>query len=108
MQMWLRPEAIGNIPDKTARAAQAAFPKGNPYMRMRDEMGLLFEEADFKVMYARVGQPAIPAWRLMLVSIMQFAEELSNRQASETVRDRIAWKYALGLELTDAGLISVS
>jgi transposase len=103
MKMSLRREPIGTIPEETVRAAQGAFPKGNPYLRMRDELGLLFEEADFKVLYPRVGQPAIPAWRLMLVSIMQFAEDLSDRQAAEAVRDRIAWKYALGLELTDEG-----
>ncbi len=34
---------------------------------------------------------------------MQFAEGLSDRQAAEAVRARIVWKYALGLELTDAG-----
>src|SRR5690242_19907702 len=34
---------------------------------------------------------------------MQFAENLSDRQAPEAVRARIDWKYALGLELTDEG-----
>ena len=34
---------------------------------------------------------------------MQFAENLTDRQAAEAVRGRIDWKYALGLELTDAG-----
>jgi transposase len=42
-------------------------------------------------------------WRLALVTIMQFAENLTDRQAAEAVRDRIAWKYALSLPLTDAG-----
>jgi transposase len=42
-------------------------------------------------------------WRLALVTVMQYAENLSDRQAADAVRDRIAWKYALSLELTDAG-----
>ena len=42
-------------------------------------------------------------WRLALVTIMQFAENLTDRQAADAVRSRIDWKYALGLELTDAG-----
>jgi transposase len=40
---------------------------------------------------------------LALVTIFQFQEGLSDRQAAEAVRGRIDWKYALSLELTDAG-----
>jgi transposase len=36
--------------------------------------------------------------------VLQFAEGLSDRQAADTVRSRIDWKYALSLELTDTGL----
>jgi transposase len=42
-------------------------------------------------------------WRLALVTVMQFMETLSDRQAAEAVRDRMAWNYALSLELSDAG-----
>jgi transposase len=34
------------------------------------------------------------------VSVLQFAEGLSDRQAADAVRGRIDWKYALGLELS--------
>ena len=34
---------------------------------------------------------------------MQFAENLTDRQAADAVRSRIDWKYALGLTLTDPG-----
>ncbi len=34
---------------------------------------------------------------------MQYAEELTDRQAAEAVRTRIDWKYVLSLELTDLG-----
>ncbi len=37
------------------------------------------------------------------MTILQFRENLSDRQAAEAVRARIDWKYLLGLELTDAG-----
>jgi transposase len=30
-------------------------------------------------------------------------ENLTDRQAADAVRDRLAWKYALSLELADAG-----
>jgi Transposase domain (DUF772) len=48
------------------------------------------------------GVPGDPA-RLALVSVLQFAEGLSDRQAADAVRARIDWKYALGLELTNTG-----
>jgi transposase len=43
------------------------------------------------------------AGRLMLVTVLQAAEGLTDRQAAEAVRDKLSWKYALGLELTDPG-----
>lgn len=37
------------------------------------------------------------------MTVLQFLEQLSDRQAADAVRARIDWKYALGLELTDPG-----
>jgi transposase len=45
----------------------------------------------------------MPPWRLALVTILQFAEGFSDRQAAHAVRSRIDWKYVLRLELTDPG-----
>ena len=101
--MSLRPEPIGPIPDETVRVARAAFPRGNPYMSMRDALGVIDDDADFAALFARRGQPAEAPWRLALVTVMQFAEGLSDRQAAEAVRARIDWKYALGLPLADPG-----
>ncbi|WP_394816864.1 transposase [Streptomyces lonegramiae] len=36
---------------------------------------------------------------------MQFAERLTDRQAADAVRSRIDWKYLLGLELEDEGML---
>jgi transposase len=101
--MSLKPDPIGLIPDDTARVARAAFPKGNVYMQMRDVFGAIYDDALFAPLFAVRGRPAETPWRLALVTIMQFAEGLSDRQAAEAVRARIDWKYALGLDLTDAG-----
>lgn len=101
--MSYRAEIIGEIPEETRRVAQAVCPDGNIYMRMRDELGNMFEQAEFRRLYARVGQPGVSAWRLTLITVMQFAEGLSDRQTAEAVRLRIDWKYALGLSLTDEG-----
>src|SRR5215204_4772329 len=57
----------------------------------------------FSELFPTRGQPALAPWRLALVTVMQFAENLPDRRAADAVRARIDWKYALGLELTDPG-----
>ena len=101
--MCLHPNPIGEIPSETARVARAAFPKGTVVMRLRDEFSTLYQDEDFRALYPSKGQPALAPWRLALVTVFQFLEHLSDRQAADAVRARIDWKYALGLELTDPG-----
>jgi transposase len=86
-----RPEPFQEVPEETARMADAAFAKGNVYMRLRDELGVLYEDADFAGLFPVVGQPGETAWRLALV-VMQFMENLTDRQAADAVRGRIDWK----------------
>lgn len=94
---------IGEIPEETDEIAHAAFPKGNTYMKMRDELGSIYSDDDFADLFPAVGQPAESPWRLALVTVMQFSENLTDRQAADAVRARIDWKYALGLEIRDPG-----
>lgn len=101
--MCLHPRPVDPVPEETARVAKAAFPKGTPYMAMRDALGAIFEDEDFAALFPRRGQPAMAPWKLALVTVMQFAEGLSDRQAADAVRARIDWKYALSLELDDPG-----
>lgn len=42
--MSLHPRSVPDIPEETARIAKAAFRKGNPYMKMRDELGTFFTD----------------------------------------------------------------
>src|SRR5438270_9044896 len=72
-------------------------------MRLRDELGTVYDDRMFTSLYPVRGQPAHSPWRLALVTVLQFAEGLSDRQAADAVRGRIDWKYALGLELADPG-----
>ena len=101
--MSLKPELVPPIPEETKRVAEAAFPKGSTYMRMRDELGTLYQDEQFASLFPPQGQPAESPWRLALICVMQFAENLSDRQTADAVRGRIDWKYALSLELTDSG-----
>jgi transposase len=101
--MSLKPELVPPIPEETKRIAESAFPKGSTYMRMRDELGTLYQDEQFASLFPPQGQPAESPWRLALICVMQFAENLSDRQTADAVRARIDWKYALSLELTDSG-----
>jgi transposase len=101
--MSLQASPLAPIPAETARVAHAAFPKGMLCLQIRDTLGPLYTDAQFAALFSPTGQPAEAPARLALVLILQFAENLSDRQAADAVRGRIDWKYALGLELTDPG-----
>jgi transposase len=96
-----RAQEFYESPEETARIARAAFPKGSPYMRFRDELGPIYSSQQFASLFSSLGQPAEDPAQLALATIMQFAEGLSDRQAADAVRGRIDWKYALSLEMTD-------
>ena len=72
-------------------------------MRLREVFSKLYQDEDFKALFPALGRPALPAWRLALVTVFQFLENLTDRQAADAVRSRIDWNCALGLKLSDAG-----
>lgn len=94
-----RPSEDQGVPEETREIAKAVFPKGNVYLWMRDELGALYRDDLFADLYSSRGQPTFSHARLVLVSVMQFMEGLTDRQAAEAVRARIDWKDALGMEL---------
>ena len=71
--MSLKPEPIGPIPPEIVRLAKAVFPEGSTFMKMRDELGTLYQDELFATLFPKEGQPALAPWRLALVTIMQFA-----------------------------------
>ena len=101
--MSLQPKTTTTVPAATARVAKAVFPKGNFCLTLRDEFDTIYLDAQFAHLFSKEGQPALAPWRLTLVSILQFVEGLSDRQAANMVRSRLDWKYLLGLELSDTG-----
>ena len=101
--MSLQPQPIYCVPEETARVARAIFPAGNLVMRMYDELDMLLGDSDFADLFPKAGQPAEAPVRLALVTLLQFWEGLTDRQAADAVRTRIDWKYLLCLELTDLG-----
>jgi len=101
--MSMHPQPIPAIPEETIRIAHAVLPEGNVWMRMRDELGTLYTDEDFQDLFPSRGQPAEAPWRLALVTLMQYGEGLTDRQAADGVRTRLDGKYVLSLELTDTG-----
>jgi transposase len=84
--MSLHPHIITPVPEDTARVARAAFPKGHPSLTFRDALGTIFQDEDCAALFPAWGPPGLPPWRLALVTIMQFRENLADRQAAEAVR----------------------
>ncbi len=104
--MVLHRQSIKPIPSLTKEIAEKAFPKGNLYMTLKDELGTFYDDGDFAELYSSEGQPALHPGRLALICVMQYIANLSDRGAVEALAARIDWKYALGLELTDPGFDS--
>jgi hypothetical protein len=54
------PLRIPDATELTARVARADFPKRDPCLRLRDELGPVFRDADFADLDPGRGQPALP------------------------------------------------
>lgn len=101
--MTLHTEPDFTIPEETIRVARAAYPRGNALMKMRDALGTIYQDQSFASLFPHNGRSVEAPWRLALITVLQFMEELPDRQAADAVRGRIDWKYLLGLELADPG-----
>ena len=102
--MTWRSESISPVPEATAAAVKAAFPKGNLYIDLHEELGVIYRDDLFADFYANRGHPVeVAPWRLAMATAMQYIEGLTDRQTADAVRRCMDWKYALSLELSDPG-----
>ncbi|MFJ2582730.1 IS1182 family transposase [Kitasatospora aureofaciens] len=94
-------------PDPQIAAAIRAMYRGKREaplaVQVRDRLGELFPDAAFADAFGRAGKPGWSPGRLALVTVLQKAANLTDRQAADEVRENLAWKYALGLSLEDPG-----
>ncbi len=99
LQSW--PEPAPEI----AAAVRASYRRRQPPLPVvvRDRLGELFPDAEFAPGFGVRGRPGWSPGRLALVTVLQMVENLTDRQAADAVRDKISWKYALGLGLDDEG-----
>ena len=101
--MSMQPHPWPEVPASTAKVAKRAFRKGSLAMRARDELGAWYQDEAFRATYGTRGAPGISPAQLAMVTVLQFTEDLTDRQAADAVRGRLDWKYCLGLELDDEG-----
>ena len=101
--MSVQPKPWPEVPAGTARVAKSAFRKGALAIRARDRLGSWYDDEAFAGAYGARGAPGISPAQLAMVTVLQFTENLTDRQAADAVRGRLDWKYCLGLALEDEG-----
>jgi hypothetical protein len=75
-------------------------------VQVGDLLWKLFADPEFVAVFGKRGRPGWSPGRLALVTMLQMAENLADRQAAEAVRTRIDWMYALGWAWTMRGSIT--
>src|SRR6202158_4971047 len=94
-------------PDPVIAAAVAAKYSGRRprplAVQVRDRLGQWLADEEFADAFGARGRPGWAPSRLALVTILQRAENLTDRLAAEMARTRIDWQYLLGLPLDDPG-----
>jgi Transposase DDE domain/Transposase domain (DUF772) len=70
---------------------------------IRDRLGQWLGDEAFAAAFGTRGKPGWSPSRLALVTVLQRAEKLTDRQAADAVRMRLDWKYLLGLPAGDPG-----
>jgi hypothetical protein len=121
--MTLHSQTDFAIPEETIRVARAAYPRGNVLMKRRDAPGTIYQDQPFASLFPHNGRAVEAPWRLALITVLQFMEELPDRQAADAVRGRIDCRtdeamteqlqeelhqadLALGEHFVDAGYVS--
>ena len=91
--MSMRDPLVGDdpIPADTDRAAHAAQPTGTRALPLREHVGMRVDTQHVAHLDAHTGTPALAPARLAVVTILQVMDGLSDLQAAEAVRDRLAW-----------------
>jgi len=91
----LRSNLHESIPSETVRVAQAALSRNNRYVKLGKQFGAVFSDQTFASLFPARSQPAAAPWRLALVTVLQLAEGLSDRELSAAKRFRRLQKQAI-------------
>jgi transposase len=101
--MCLKVQLPWPMPAETAAVGKVILKADSPYRLIGELLFEKFSERDYVDLYSPEGKPAISPVILAFVTVFQFMEKLPDRQAVESLRMRIDWKYALHLPLTYEG-----
>src|SRR5436190_13170155 len=101
--MSMQHKVLPPVPEQTAKIARRAFPKGSLPIRVRDRLSEVFADEPFAGAFGTRGAPGLSPGVLSLVTVLQFDENLTDRQAAAMAVRAIDWKYAMGAELSDTG-----
>ena len=101
--MCLKVQEPWSMPSETERIGRALLKKDNAYRLIGDKLFANISEQEFADLYPSEGQPGLSPVILAFVAVFQFIEKLPDRQAVESLRVRMDWKYALHLPLEYEG-----
>jgi len=101
--MCLKVQEPWPMPEETARVGKVILKEDSPYRLIGEKLFERFQEQDYADLYSPEGKPGISPVILAYVTVFQFMEKLPDRQAAESLRMRMDWKYALRLPLTYEG-----
>jgi len=102
----MHPAAWPEPDPQVAAAIGAKFGGRRPRplaVQIRDRLGEWLADEQFAAVFGVRGRPGWSPSRLALVTVLQQAEDLTDRLAADAVRTRIDWQYLLGLPLDDPG-----
>lgn len=92
------------VPESTEKLAKKVFKKKkNIYVMMGDTISSLFANKDFQDLYSNLGQHATNPVVMTLITLVQFIENLSDREVMAAIPGRIDLKYLLRLPLDHQG-----
>ena len=101
--MSLKPKPPRSMPEDLAILGPRLLSPDSPYRLVGDKLYEQYREADYAGLYHPEGKPGLSPVDLAFVTVFQYLENLSDRQAAEALRVRVDWKYALHLPLGDQG-----
>lgn len=99
MLVWQKRPGVPQSTQLAARGLLKKKKKRNLYVSLHDELDAIFSDEDFAELFSHKGQPALAPWRIVLLLIVQYLEDLSDRAMMEQLEARIDLKYLLELEI---------
>ena len=101
--MSLKQSFPKETPAATREVVEAILPAESVCRLLGDKAEGIVAEAPLAAMYHQTGRGGINPVLLRFVLVLQFLENLPDREAAEMARMRMDWKYTLRQELNWTG-----